>query len=260
MLRIPVIRGVIARRILVNFRVRPEVAARILPPPFRPRLVRDWAMAGICLIRLESIRPPLLPAALGVSSENAAHRIAVEWDEGALRNQGVFIPRRDTGSLLPRLAGGRVFPGVHHPARFRISQTGDRIEVEMRSRDGRAFVQVAARIAGEWPGGSVFATLEEASAFFEVGSRGWSPDPRTGALEGMDLRTSSWKVEPLRVESVQSSFFADSETFPPGSAEPDCALLMRGIPHEWHALGRLHPWNPRRSRQGRSRCAFFDNP
>src|SRR5262245_52520938 len=203
MIKIPVIRGVIARRLLVNFRVRPEAAAKLLPRPFRPRLVRGWAMAGICLIRLESIRPKCLPAALGVSSENAAHRIAVEWDEGALWNQGVFIPRRDTGSLLPRLAGGRVFPGVHHPARFRVSQTGDRIEVEMRSRDGRASVEVAARLAGEWPGGSVFASLEEASAFFEVGSRGWSLDPRTGALEGLALRAGFWRVEPLRVESVR---------------------------------------------------------
>jgi hypothetical protein len=56
-LRIPVVRGVIARRLLVNFRVKAEIVERLLPPPFRPKLVCDWAMAGICLIRLERLRP-----------------------------------------------------------------------------------------------------------------------------------------------------------------------------------------------------------
>src|SRR5262245_54097994 len=259
MFRIPVIRGVIARRILINFRVKPEAAAHLLPPPFRPRLIRGWAMAGICLIRLERLRPGFLPAALGLSSENAAHRIAVEWDEGALRNEGVFIPRRDTDSLFPRLAGGRVFPGVHHPATFRIASGPDRIEAAMESRDGEVRVRLVASAVREWPGGSVFRTLEEASAFFEGGAGGWSPGRRTGELEGLALRTDFWRVEPLGVEAVEPSCSSAAGRFPPAPAEPDCALLMRGIPHEWHALGELRPWNSARCRRGRSRSAFFDN-
>ena len=47
----------------------------------RPQLVEGRAVAGICLIRLGSLRPKGLPASLGVTTENAAHRIAVEWDQ-----------------------------------------------------------------------------------------------------------------------------------------------------------------------------------
>ncbi len=61
-MRIPVIRGVIDRRILVNYRVDPEVLARMLPAPFRPKLVNGTGMAGVCLIRLKHIRPRLLPS------------------------------------------------------------------------------------------------------------------------------------------------------------------------------------------------------
>ena len=61
-MRIPVIQGVIRRRLLVNYRVSPEAIARILPAPFRPKLQRGYAIAGICLIRLEQIRPRWLPA------------------------------------------------------------------------------------------------------------------------------------------------------------------------------------------------------
>lgn len=64
-MRIPVIRGVIDRRILANFRIDPEVMARVLPPPFRPKLAGGYAIGGICLIRLVGIRPRFLPVPLG---------------------------------------------------------------------------------------------------------------------------------------------------------------------------------------------------
>src|ERR1700683_3947440 len=110
-MQIPIIRGLIDRRILVNFRADSDVLARLLPAPFRPKLVNGMGMAGVCLIRLKSIRPRFLPAFLGISSENAAHRIAVEWDEDGETTEGVFIPRRDTSSRLNTLLGGRLFPG-----------------------------------------------------------------------------------------------------------------------------------------------------
>lgn len=81
-MRIPEVVGLIDRRILVNYRVDPTIAKSLVPSPFRPQLVAGSAVAGICLIRLRELRPWFLPAALGLHSENAAHRIAVEWNEG----------------------------------------------------------------------------------------------------------------------------------------------------------------------------------
>jgi hypothetical protein len=78
-MRLPVIQGVIRRRLLVNFRVDPRVMQAQLPTRFRPKLHGAHAIAGICLIRLEAIRPRLVPKFLGLASENAAHRIAVRW-------------------------------------------------------------------------------------------------------------------------------------------------------------------------------------
>lgn len=235
---IPAVHAVMARRILVNFRVRPEVITESLPDPFRPKLVNGWAMAGICLIRLEDMRPAWMPRLCGVASENAAHRIAVEWTENGRTREGVFIPRRDTNSLLNRVAGGRLFPGIHHPAEFCCAQSGNRFKVELRSRDGKTRVNVVARLADGWPAGSVFESLEEASVFFRNGGCGWSPS-RNCALEGVELHTEHWAMDALAVEQVESSFFGDRRRFPPGSVEFDCALLMRCIGHEWRALGRF---------------------
>jgi hypothetical protein len=228
-------RGIIDRRILVNFRVEPATLVRVLPPPFRPQLVGGRGFVGICLIRLRELRPAGLPASLGLSSENAAHRIAVNWVEAGKPRQGVFIPRRDTDSRLNRWAGGRLFPGEHHRADFDVQETRDHLRVEMRSSDGQESVRVVARIAAELQAGSVLRSLEEASDFFAAGSCGWSPGRRAGAFDGLELRCLDWRMEPLHVERVESSFFSNEHRFPSGTVQFDSAFLMRGIRHEWHA-------------------------
>src|SRR5678815_707165 len=120
-MRLPSISGKIRRRILVNFRVQPEVVQALLPQPFRPKLLDGQAVAGICLIRLEEMRPWHLPASFGVSSENAAHRVAVCWTgPNGAEQEGVYIPRRDTSALFNHLVGGRLFPGHHHRARIHV--------------------------------------------------------------------------------------------------------------------------------------------
>jgi hypothetical protein len=238
-LHLPVMRGVIDRRMLVNFRCEPAVLARLLPAPFRPKLVQGWGMAGICLIRLKELRPRWLSTPLGFTSENAAHRIAVEWEENHTRREGVFIPRRDTSSKLNTLAGGRLFPGMHHFARFDVWESPNRFKLEMRSEDDEARVRVAARVVDAWPAGSVFSTLDEASTFFAASSLGWSAGSRPSEFDGLELRSFGWHMESLFVERIESSFFHNAALFPPGAAGFDSALLMRGIQHEWHGRGRM---------------------
>lgn len=234
--RIPTMRGVIDRRMLVNFRVKAEVAAKLLPPPFRPKLVRGWAMAGICLIRLKDMRPSGFPAAMGLDSENAAHRIAVEWNDGATVREGVFIPRRDTSSNLQAFFGGRIFSGVHNVADFEVQETGNEFCLKMRAQDGSTKIRLKARLADSLNSNSIFTSLTEASDFFARGAVGYSAACDTGCMDGLELHTDAWKVESLDVIEVASSFFDERARFPVGSIEFDCALLMRGIEHEWRAL------------------------
>jgi hypothetical protein len=241
MIPVPTVRGVIRRRILVNFRVDPEVVRRQLPPPFRPKLLGGEAVAGICLIRLELLRPRFLPSALGLASENAAHRVAVEWEDADGRpREGVYIPRRDSDSTVNRLLGGRLFPGEQHAARFAIKEAAGAIDLALRSADGRVAAELRARPADALPPSSRFPSLGAASAFFEAGSVGYSAS-RLGGLEGLRLATRAWRVEPLVVEHVRSSYFADEALFPPGTIAFDCALLMRDVEHEWCALPPLAP-------------------
>jgi hypothetical protein len=105
----PRLSSVIERRLLVNYRADPQAAAELLPAPLRPQQVGGWAVAGICLIRLGQVRPHWIPGRFGLCSENAAHRIAVEWDGPRGLETGVYIARRDSESAVNVLAGGRLF-------------------------------------------------------------------------------------------------------------------------------------------------------
>jgi hypothetical protein len=235
----PTMHGLIDRRMLVNFRVQPDVITKFLPPYFRPKLVKGWAMAGICLIRLKGIRPRCFPARCGLTSENAAHRIAVEWEQDGFTREGVFIPRRDTSSALQAFAGGRLFPGVHHVADFKVSEKEDEFKLQMHSHDDATFVEVQAHRTSSLPATSLFASLDEASEFFARGSVGYSATSNPNCCDGLELFTSRWEVEPLDVRLVRSSFFDDVNQFPKGTIHFDCALLMKNIEHEWHVLPRM---------------------
>jgi hypothetical protein len=234
-MRIPKIIGLIDRRILANFRVDPDVMSAALPPPFRPKCVNGFAIGGVCLIRLKRIRPRFTPIPWGLCSENAAHRVAVEWDESGVTKEGVFIPRRDTDSRLSVWAGGSIFPGVHHHATFDVTERDDYFSVAFQSDDGAARVHVVGTVTDQLPRDSTFQTLSDASDFFLAGSLGYSATDTPGKYDGLELNCENWRVEPMNIERVESSFFDDESRFTRGSVEFDCALLMRNIPHEWRS-------------------------
>lgn len=239
-MRLPTIQGVIRRRILANFRIDAEVMQRQIPARFRPKLHDGFAVAGICLIRLEHIRPRLMPQLVGISSENAAHRVAVLWDEDGLTREGVFISRRDTNSQLNLLLGGRIFPGEHHQASFNISESGSEIKFAMKSEDSLVAVEIEGATAADLPASSIFPTVAAASSFFEGGSLGYSVTSDADRLDGLKLETKEWRVEPLQTSRVYSSYFLDEAKFPPGSIAFDHALIMRNVAHEWHAADDLY--------------------
>jgi hypothetical protein len=94
-------------------------------------------------------------------------------------------------------------------------------------------VSLEARAAAELPATSVFGSVRAASEFFRGGSVGYSPALQAGRLEGLRLVTPDWRVTPLSVTDVQSSWLSDPALFPAASVDFDCALVMRDISHRW---------------------------
>jgi len=237
-MNIPTIVGTIDRRILINYQADKDVIERFLPKPFRAKLVNDKAIVGICLIRLKNVRPKGLPFKVGISSENGAHRIAVEWNDNGELKEGVYVPRRDTSSRLNSLAGGRIFPGVHHLATFQVSEQNGLYDIKFKSEDG-TLLEISAQETNGWSAESVFENQDCASDFFKQGAVGYSPGKMNEHFDGLELKTKTWKVSSLHVGQVNSSFFADESIFPKGTIKFDNALLMKNIDHEWNSKKQI---------------------
>ncbi len=186
-MKIPTLEGTIDRRILINFAVDKDVLANYLPKPFRPVLVNDKGLAGICLIRLKYIRPAGFPEIIGIGSENAAHRIAVEWTDNGKVKQGVYIPRRDTNSLFNHWTGGRLFPGVHHLAKFDVSENADEYKIHIVSSDENV-ISISAKKSESFNSNSIFKNLKTASDFYKSGAIGYSPNK--SGYDGMELKNT----------------------------------------------------------------------
>lgn len=230
-MKVDTIAGVIDHRILLNYRVDPRVLAERLPSPLEPKVVKGWGIAGICQVSVSRMRPRGLPAATGLHSHNAAHRIAV-FHRG---RAGVYVPRRDTNSHLNQLVGGRLFPGLYTLSNFSVEVDGNTYVVEITDDAGHRLMAVEGRVDQRVQSGSVFSSLDEGSAFFRAGDTGWSPGKTPGVLDTIELWTREWHMEPLTVTSQYSSFFSDASLFPEGSVEFDSAFIMRGLEHEWRA-------------------------
>ncbi len=235
-MKIPTITGIIKRRFLINFRIVPDKLKETLPVPFEPKIHNGYAIGGICLIRLEKIRPLALPIDCGIGSENAAHRFAVKWNGN---KEGVYIPRRDTDSLLNHITGGRIFPGVHEMAIFKVKENEGKFEFNMKSHDQKVHIDFKGSISDSMPQSSCFKSVEESSEFFKNGSLGYSATKNKNIYDGLLLKTDKWKVKPFAISKVSSSYFENEAMFPKGSVVFDHALFMENIPHEWHSADEL---------------------
>ncbi|WP_285116881.1 DUF2071 domain-containing protein [Leifsonia sp. fls2-241-R2A-40a] len=233
---IPRMAATIERRLLVNFRVDPDAAAAMLPDGVRPQVVDGSAVAGVCLIRLGNFRPAGFPPRFGHRSENAAHRIAVEWDGPDGPRTGVYIPRRHSASLLARVAGGRIFPGVHERARVESVESRSNVSVRIDAADLHVHIDVDIVEPEEFHS-TLFSDLTAASEFFRKDAVGWSPT-RSGQLETLRLDTNAWRVEPGHAIRVESSFF---DTLPAGTARFDHVLVMRNVPVFWSGPAEKPP-------------------
>jgi hypothetical protein len=234
------VHGTIDRRILLNYRCDPDALQSILPPQFRPKLYKGYGIGGICMIRFRGLRPRFVPSLFGMNSENAAHRIAVEWEQDGKKEEGVFIPRRDTGSFFNKAFGGRVFPGIFNRSQFISKDTDTSFYLEIIRTDGSPQVEFRGTLTNKLPDSSIFPSLSDAANFFSLGATGYSATEDDHHYHGMELRCLQWTIEPLSIERARSVFYDDKSIFPEGTIQLDSALVLRNIPHEWHSRPDLY--------------------
>lgn len=227
MVWLPPLRGTIDRRILVNFRIDPDALVSVLPDPFEPRTVEGVAIGGVCCLRLADVRPRGLPAAVGIGTESAAHRIGVEWeDDTGERRSGVYVPRRDTSSRLVAFVGERTF-GRHERADFDVTEGDGRYQLSMQSRRDDTCIGFDGTVAENLSQESIFPDVGSAAAYHQCGIEGYSPSPDGARMDCLAMEVDDWAVRPLTVDDVEARFFDDR--LPEDAVTFDNALLMADV-------------------------------
>lgn len=238
--RLPLITGILDRRILLNYTLDPEYLAHFLPAPFKPRLYRGLGVGGVCMIRFAGLRPQWAPEFFGIDSENAAHRIAVEWEVDGKKFEGVYIPKRSTGSRFNYAVGGRIFPGVFQMSDFRSLESPPNYHLEIKGKkDPAPIVRFDGDVVDTLSKNSIFTNLDDASNFFAKGAIGYSLSKDRSHFQGMELKLLEWDIKPMKINEAFVWLFEKSKHFPPGTSKLDSAMLMRGLRHEWHKIPEI---------------------
>ena len=188
------------------------------------------------MIRFHHLRPRHIPEILGINSENAAHRIAVEWMQGGTTHEGVFIPKRDTASVFNYWAGGRIFPGIFQQSVFRVNEGAGHYRVEISRAGVNPHVIFDGEECDDFSESSIFQSVDEASEFFAKGAVGYSLANDKSHYQGMELRLLEWHIQPLKINQAYVRLYEEAHDFPKGSVEIDSALVMKKLRHEWHNI------------------------
>ncbi|MEO0468253.1 MAG: hypothetical protein AAF206_01435 [Bacteroidota bacterium] len=231
-MKVPAVQGIIDRRILITYKIDVNVLRKFLPAPFRPRVVDGYGIGGVDLLRQKQLRMRGLPMMMSLNIDSAFHRFAVEWDEYGQTRTGMYVPRRDTSSLMAVIASGRLFPGVQNLSRFRADDSEGQYRVSVQAKDNTK-IFFRGRESDRFPFESVFDELDAASAFFGSSQMSYSPRYYKSIFNGLSLNLEKWEVSPMHVQFIRSTWLEDSKYFPKGSIYFDHALLMREVAHEW---------------------------
>jgi Uncharacterized conserved protein (COG2071) len=221
------VEGTLRRRLLINAVVDPDEAAARLPAGLRPHVTDVGTVVGCCLLDVVRLRPVGLPPVAGIGMRAAAHRISAEWDDSSGQTiVGVYVPTRMTDARTAVLAGGRLFPGVHHPARVAVRETQGTLtwSVAARSADDPSSVRVAARPA---PRSTGVECSEPVGGTCLTAVVGLSPG-RSGGLEAVRMEPDRRTARRVEIDDLDSTFLAGFAT---AAAAP--AYLMEDVAVRW---------------------------
>lgn len=191
-MKLPVLHGVIDRRILINYRIEPDVVRSLLPPHLQPLLVNGYASGGVCLIRLKDIGLKYTPSIFRITSENAAYRFLVTWKGNNGLARGVYIPRRNSDSWLNVMVAGRIFAWPHHAARFFSAEANGCYSLRVGPHNGPSELEIDGHRTDHFPKDSMFRSLGEASRCLRIANSVYHLRRTGGAL-----KRSAWKPAPV---------------------------------------------------------------
>jgi hypothetical protein len=234
----PPLRGRCPRRALFTWRIDPVAARRVVPAPLRPKILHGAAIGAVDWIRLERLRPRLIPGPLGLSMEMCTHLIPAEWDDNGVRRDVLYVLRRDVQVSGLGRAAGLLLPGHPNPASIKAIDEDTQVQVSAASKDGVCQLELGGVLAGQWQNSPLFSSGKHLMHVLGNQAGGFLAFDENGDGALIELEAHPELAEPLDVLQHHSSLF-DGGILPKGAAQPDAAVVLRNLVCLWSPRGKV---------------------
>ncbi len=222
--------GTITRCWLFTYGTSIEDARRLLPRGLEPITHNGRAFWNVVYSSIHNMRPPGVPAPLGVDYWHVGYRLYVSCP---LANgetvEGLWFARSDCDNLFMSIAGNLLTDFNFHTAGIRINESNGAVDLRIDSREAPMRARLIDERPAALPSGSAFASLDEAAAFLKYKPYDISiePDGRANVVR-IARDEDAWRSRLVRVEEQRWAFFDDK------SVRPEICYQVDPIVYRWN--------------------------
>ncbi|WP_304455419.1 DUF2071 domain-containing protein [Nocardiopsis sp. YSL2] len=238
--------------LVLTYAFPPHVLRSLLTPGLELDTYRapdgtEYGFAAVAVVAMRGLRPAFLPPWLGTAQVMTGYRVfarlsvdRVGTAGGTRTLRGLRVLRSQTSSPLLAAAGTLLTRYGYERAVLGTRRVGDRLDVAVRSEDGRADLRVRAALDGPGvplPEGSPFATARDARRFAGPLPHTFEHDRSSGDVLVVKALRTSWEPRPVAVDVRRLTFFRHG---PFRGTRPVLAnaFHVAGVDYGWHP-GRL---------------------
>ncbi len=233
------IKAQMVERYIFNFRMKPEDLEKHLPAPFlKPQVKNGWSMMSFCILNLDKITLPPLPAILRFKTLSCAYRAGIIDHSNGAPEPSVWITDRNSNlriidllsPLIIRDGVPRIDAAIGHDRAKGVVHT------QFSFMDGQHYFSAEAKVAEDTYNldSEVFDNVDEFAQFIKAGVSSYTPSSRKNHLASVDLYKEDVKYEALdaRIEFswLQGEWKNEEMIF-------DSAVKATGSSYKWTYRG-----------------------
>jgi len=214
-----------------------SVLIPLLPPGLVLDCFEDFGFLAIAFVQTRGMRPRHLPSFLGQDFFLAGHRIFVRYQTHAGRNlRGLRILRSDADRANMVFFGNLLTHYAYHLCRAKVTRTSDKLDLVIKSDDGRSDVQLTADLSTTppdyLPDGSPFATIRDALKFAGPLPFTFDYEEETSSIVRIEGVRQNWHPRSVKVD-VQRAAFIEQEPFRSNNPKLCSAFYHEDVPYYW---------------------------
>jgi hypothetical protein len=228
--------------LVLTYALPREVLEPLLPPGLELDCYEDFGFVAIALVQTENLRPAFLPALLGQNFFLSGYRIFTRYTTQQGRHlRGLRILRSDTDRRLMAAFGNLLTHYHYRLARVTVSQSPQSLEIEVRTPNAEADLQVRADLSllsspasepAPLPADSPFPDLKTALHFAGPLPYTFDYEKQTHSLILIKGVRKKWSPQPVPVDVKTVTFF-EQDAFRGTAPMLANAFYVSDIPYRW---------------------------